>query len=277
MNCAWKQLLDIIPPWMRSDVDRQGRIALQELRMRQGKPPQLRFQKDSRILGRAIEEEDIRYVINAASRYSPWAASTSAQGFLTACGGHRIGICGEAVIQNGQMTGFRHIRSLNIRVARDLPGICKELGKLQGSLLIIGSPGTGKTTLLRDLIRTRSNHENIAVVDERCELFPVGSSFETGPQTDILTGCSKAHGIEVVLRTMGPEIIAVDEITSEADCEAMIRAGWCGVSLLATAHAAGKNDLLRRKIYQPLIASGIFDHLVILSQDQTFRWERIHL
>lgn len=275
MNCAWKQLLDIIPPWMRSEVDKQGRIALQELRLRRGKPPQLRFQKDSRIFGRAIEEEDIRYVINAASRYSPWAASTSAQGFLTACGGHRIGICGEAVVQNGQMSGFRNIHSLNIRVARDLPGICKDLGKLQGSLLIIGSPGTGKTTLLRDLIRTRSNHENIAVVDERCELFP--GSFETGPQTDILTGCSKAHGLEVVLRTMGPDIIAVDEITSESDCEAMIHAGWCGVSLLATAHAASKHDLLGRKIYQPLIDSGIFDHLVILSRDQTFRWERIHL
>jgi stage III sporulation protein AA len=184
-------------------------------------------------------------------------------------------MCGEAVMQEGVVTGIRCATALCIRVARDFPGIAENVDCSE-SVLIIGSPGRGKTTLLRDLIRQRSEKlcESVAVVDERGELFP-GNSFPKGARTDVLTGCDKPHGIEMLLRTMGPGCIAVDEITAEADCNALIQAGWCGVKLFATAHAADKRDLLSRPIYGRLVDSGIFDTLLIMAPDKSWRRERV--
>ena len=85
----------------------------------------------------------------------------------------------------------------------------------------------------------------------------------------------KAEGIETVLRTMGPVWIAVDEITAESDCRAMERAGWCGVGLLATAHAADIRDLLCRPVYRPLAKSGLFRQALVLRPDKTWRLEEI--
>lgn len=273
MQCAWKELMGILPPRIRQETDRLGRHNLQELRLRIHKPPQLHLPQGRVSLTGAVTQEDIHYVINMASRYSPWNAETAALGYLTAPGGHRIGICGEAVVKGGQMQAIRTAHSLNIRIARDFPDIARPLLSLTGSILIIGSPGWGKTTLMRDLIRGISGKENVSVVDERGELFPAG--MDTGASADILTGCPKDTGIEILLRTMGPDTIAVDEITSAGDCMALLRAGWCGVRLLATAHACGKQDLLRRPVYKPIVESGLFETLVILQKDKTFRTERL--
>lgn len=277
MRCAWKELLAILPVWCRKEVDELGHDHLQELRLRLGLPPELIRWGGNVRLNRAVTAEDLSYTVNTASRYSPWAAATAAKGYITAPGGHRIGLCGEAVIQNGVMTGLRQITSVCIRVARDIPGIARKLQCHCGSLLILGRPGSGKTTLLRDLIRVRSEQKSVGVVDERGELFPVGGGFETGSRTDILTGCGKAQGIEAILRTMSPGTIAVDEITAEEDCQALIQAGWCGVSLLATAHAASREDLYHRPVYKPLATSGLFDTLVILQSDKSWKAERMEL
>lgn len=279
MKCAWKEFLAILPPWCRSDVDTLGRDTLQELRLRLELPPELIRSNGSVKLKRTVKQEDLSYTVNTASRYSPWSAATAAQGYITAPGGHRIGLCGQAVAQNGDMTGLRQVTSLCIRVARDFPGIAGKLQGISGSVLIIGSPGRGKTTLLRDLIRRRSDNGvgSIAVVDERGELFPSGTDFVPGSRTDILTGCSKGQGIEMLLRSMGPATIAVDEITSEKDCEALIKAGWCGVSLLATAHASCKEDLYARPVYKSLVKSHLFDTLVTLQPDKSWKAERMEL
>ena len=184
-------------------------------------------------------------------------------------------------VQNQKMVGIRTPTSICLRVARDISGIASDLQSVNGSILIIGKPGSGKTTLLRDLIRQRSDKgaESICVIDEKSELFPMdteGPFFQTGVRTDILTGCSKADGIDAVLRNMGPAIIAVDEITAESDCHALMHAGWCGVTLYATAHAIDKSDLINRDIYRPLIASGLFHTLVVLQPDKSWRLERIN-
>ena len=143
--------------------------------------------------------------------------------------------------------------------------------------MILGKPGSGKTTLLRDLIRARGERENVSVVDERGELFPPCGSFPPGAHTDIITGCTKSQGIEALLRTMGPAVIAVDEITAKEDCDALIQAGWCGVQLLATVHAANREDLMHRPVYQPLLHCGLFDTLVVMQADKSFHTERIYL
>lgn len=275
MKCLWNELISILPVWMRQEVDRLGRENMQELRLRQGYPPELIAKSGIHRLMRAVCKEDIAYVINMACRYSPWTAASIAQGFLTASGGHRIGICGQMRMNEQGGYTIQEPGSLCIRVARDFPGIAKKLAQVKGSILIIGSPGAGKTTLMRDLIRYRSEMGSTAVVDERGELFPTGCGFELGSRTDVLSFCSKPKGIDMVLRAMGPATIAVDEITSQEDCDGMMKAGWCGVYLLATAHAHSKTDLLHRPVYKPLIQSGIFDTLVVMNRDQSWRLERI--
>lgn len=273
MMCAWKELLSVLPERLRKEVDRLGKESAQELRLRINAPPELVTGDGSLWLADQISREDLHYIVNAASRYSPWAAATMAQGYLTAPGGHRIGICGDVVCKQGIPDGIREIRSLCIRVARDHWGIGQKAASAQGSILIIGAPGWGKTTLLRDLARLLAGKETVCVVDERGEVFPEG--FSRGRKMDVLSGCPKPEGIDMVLRTMGPGCIAVDEITAERDCNALIRAANCGVRLLATAHASSITEFRSREVYQPLLRHSIFQTIVILRKEKTYTTERM--
>lgn len=181
-----------------------------------------------------------------------------------------MGICGQAVVREGQITGIRDISSVCIRVAREIPGIAVDLTEKSGSILILGAPGWGKTTLLRDLIRQKARKGiAVSVADEREELFPGGAQG-----IDVMSGCSKPDAVQLLLRTMGPQIIAMDEITAKEDCDALQAAAWCGVTLIATAHAASLRDYLHRPVYEPLIRKHLFEHLVILHPDKSWHLER---
>lgn len=280
MKCAWQSFINILPVWMRETVHRTGREDLQELRMRINAPPELIKRNAQITLEKTVSSDDLNFVVNVASRYSPWSATTVSSGFITAPGGHRIGLCGEAVVKDDVITGIQHISSLCIRIARDFPGIADKTQQFCGSVLIIGPPGCGKTTLLRDMLRIRSNTGQgaVAVVDERQEVFPLVNkqfAFPVGKHTDVLTGCNKQKGIEIALRNLGPKTIAVDEISAENDCKALLQAGWCGVKLIATAHAGCKQDLYSRPIYKPLIETALFDTLIILHPDKSWTAERL--
>ena len=280
MNCAWEAYLRILPQWMREPVDKLGRDRLQEIRIRLDQGPELVMSGCANYLNRHVTASDINYCLNAASQYSPWASATIQSGYITAAGGHRVGICGNVVTVGGKVSTISRVSSLCIRVARDFPGIGHSAASLSGSILILGSPGSGKTTLLRDLIRTKSNSgETVCVVDERCEVFPFVEnhfSFSEGKNTDVLSGCSKQYGLDVLIKTMNPDWVAADEITTESDCNALLHAGWCGVSLIATAHAAQLKDYLSRPVYKPLVNADLFENIIVMQKDKTWTLERIN-
>ena len=263
MNWNKAQLLAILPQRLRS-ADFED---VREIRLRLQKQPLLVTRTGLRRLEGTVGEGELQFPINAASRYSPWNAESLKEGYLTAPGGHRIGVCGE--VSGG---GVRTVTSVCIRVARDVEGIAAGL-KAEDNLLLLGPPGSGKTTLLRDLIRQTARTGPVAVVDERRELFPEG--FRQGDNTDVLSGVSKPKGIDMVLRAMGPSVIAMDEVTGREDCEGLLRAGWCGVRLLATAHAGSVRDLLERSVYRPLVETGLFSRAAVLDRNQNWHLEEV--
>lgn len=280
MICAWNGLYDLLPADLRQNVQKSGGEDLQELRLRIGGPVELVRRTNSIFLNRAASKQDLSYILNAASRYSPWSSDTIKDGYITALGGHRIGLCGEAVIKNGIMEGIRVLSSLCIRVAKDYPGIGEDERLLQGSVLVIGSPGSGKTTLLRDMIRYRSNKNplSICVVDERGELFPMVNGecvFSPGARTDIMSMCGKPHGVLTALKTMGPGCIAVDEITSPADLHAVTQAAWCGVDVLASLHASSIKDMEAKELYRAVLNTNVFSTILVMKPDKSWTLERM--
>lgn len=259
------------------------RPRVEEIRLRVGRPMYLTLDGGEFCPRPAVipTTEDLHTVLELASDHSVHAALERMRGgFITVNGGHRIGICGETIAENGKILGFRRPSSLNIRVAREvktaaeglLPCLLKE-DRLPNTL-IAAPPGAGKTTLLRDLIRRLSCGEGIrgqrvGVVDERGEIGAVWAGMpqmDLGPRTDILDGTPKAEGLLLMLRGMNPQILAVDEITHPDDIRAITLAAGCGVSVLATIHGKSRTELLTRPLCRELLEQNMFRQIVTVER-----------
>ena len=223
---------------------------------------------------------DLEQVLDRATEYSRYvAAETLCHGYVTAQGGFRIGVCGTALPQGGRNEGIRDVSSLAIRIPRVREGAARPIlpelledGRPL-STLVLSPPGGGKTTLLRDLVRLLSQGtelaqpRRVALVDERGELAAVHRGrpqLEVGCRTDVLDGCPKALAVPMLLRAMTPQVIALDEVALPGDVEAVCAAANCGVTLLATVHAASLQDLQGRPVGRALLACGVFRRAVVI-------------
>lgn len=293
---SFQQAVQVLPRPLRDLVlEQNGQIQsrVEEVRLRIGRIPTLVLPEGEVCVPSAspVTAEELKLLLEMASRWSLHTVLDQMRcGFLTLEGGHRLGLCGTAVMEGGEMIALRDLSSVDLRIARQIYGAAGELaeklyrdGNLENTL-ILAPPGAGKTTLLRELIRNISNGADrtpalrVSVADERGELAACWHGqcqMELGIHTDVLTGCPKATAIGMLVRSMAPQVVAVDEITAREDIYAMEQAVGCGVSLLATAHGSGIEDLKRRPLYREMMGEGIFRMVVTIQVNQGARMVQV--
>lgn len=265
---------------------------LEEIRMRVNRPLLLRLGDEEYALketgeltkhysrGYLVDADDVQRTLASVSQSSIYALEEELKrGFITIPGGHRVGLAGRVVMSKGEIKTMRDFSGLAFRVAREVVGcgetVARSLmaeGRRVLNTLIVSPPRCGKTTLLRDLARVFSDGPgdlNVVVVDERSEIaacYRGVPQLNVGNRTDVLDGCPKASGIMMAIRSLSPHLIVVDEIGRTADADAVQECVNAGVSIIATAHGSGIEDVKHRPVLAALLSSGVFNAVVVLSR-----------
>lgn len=280
MRC--EEVFSIFPDTLREMLSELPVDAehLQEIRIRAGRPVFAICGNREYRSSQPVEGIQVREILAYLGNYSLYAYEDEIrQGFLSLPGGHRVGLAGRTVLERGSVKTITEISSLNIRFAHEIKGCADALfphlwegGKLMHTL-IVSAPGIGKTTLLRDCIRKISNggplHDGmtVGVVDERSE---IAGSFrgipgnDVGIRTDVLDGCPKAEGMMMLIRSMAPQVVAVDEIGSRDDFHALMAAMHCGCVLLATVHGSSMEELRKKPVLREMMELRMFERYVLL-------------
>ncbi len=237
-----------------------------------------------------VTSHDISDMIVFISRYSLFAFEEEIRnGFITLEGGHRVGLSGQAVFQEGWMHTIRNISYLNIRVNHEKKECARRLisylyrypsEKQSGiyNTMLISPPGRGKTTLLRDFIRLLSNgtreHSGlkVSIVDERSEIagcYRGVPQNDVGMRTDVLDGCPKSSGMMLLIRTMSPQVVAVDELGSKEDVEAVAYAVHCGCSILGSVHARDLEEVKKKPVLREFLEQKFFERYLVIDKKET--------
>jgi len=307
-----KEILPILAPGVKRVFLRAGGdmlLGIEEIRMRCGQPLMIRTAEKELAVGAGggftsntarsyvVTREDIMRTIAAISDNSLYAFEEDIRkGFITISGGHRVGLAGQVVMDNGEIKSIKDFSSVCIRIAREVRGCAGEVMRSTGfsankleNTLLVSAPRCGKTTLLRDMARQISTGSknlkarNVVIVDERSEI--AGSylgipQMDVGPRTDVLDGCPKAYGMIMAVRAMSPEVIITDEIGRREDVEAVQECINAGVSIISSVHAGNLEELQKRPIMKDLMAVKAFKNVVLLSRrrgpgsiEKIVRWD----
>lgn len=298
-----RDILPILPNKIReilTELPNEILIQIEEIRLRHGKPLMVGLATNDTFvtsLGQPTDVPEFSYVVNDQdiSRSVQLISGSSIyafeeelkNGFITIKGGHRVGIAGKTVLERGRVRTIKYITGLNIRIAREVKGaadrvmpfLIDPLSKEFQHTLIVSPPRCGKTTLMRDIIRqlstgiSRLNFEGctVGVIDERSEIagcFHGIPQKDVGLRTDVLDGCPKAEGMMIMIRAMGPEVLATDEIGRQEDAEALEEALNAGIRILTTAHGKSLEDIMLRPVLKQVMESGIFKRIVVLGRSR---------
>ncbi|MDC3415494.1 stage III sporulation protein AA [Aquibacillus salsiterrae] len=279
------EILRLFSPNLKKEIEASLAnkwTTLQEIRVRLAQPIELIFDDHETWLTNLIPtEEDGMYLLNQLSQFSLYRLEDELrEGFITIEGGHRVGLAGKVNTLNGSVKAIKHISFFNIRIAKEKVGISRRyIQYLYKSsylnTLIIGPPQTGKTTLLRDFARIISTGWQdvkplkTGIVDERSE---IGGSINGIPQhqlglrTDLMDACPKAEGLMMMIRSMSPDVLVVDEIGNSDDVNALMEAMHAGVRILCSVHGESLEQLRKRPSLKVLFDHEVFDRFVILSR-----------
>lgn len=285
-----EEILRIFPPEMKSHIAlKVGKRwdRLEEIRCRLYQPVELIFEDQVEWITTIVPDKRTGvFLLNQLSEFSLYRMENELrEGFITIEGGHRVGIAGKVNTREGLVKAIQHISFFNIRIARQKLGVAESLmpvlyTKSYENTLIIGPPQSGKTTLIRDITRLASSGwkdksgRKVAVIDERSE---IGAAIQGIPQhdlgsrTDVMDGCPKAEGMMMMIRSMSPEVLVVDEIGGSNDINALNEAIHSGVTVVCSIHGQSLEDLRKRPLVRELIETRTFKRFVVLGERRSER------
>ena len=232
--------------------------------------------------------EELETVFMAMCAYSLHSVMDGLKkGYITLPSGARVGVAASAVYEDNRLIAVKDVTSLNIRIPREVSGCSDALLNFLyvnsfPSIIVAGKPNSGKTTLLRDMARNLSGGFNnrfvkLAVIDERNELAGKENdhlTLDLGINTDVLTSFSKAEGIELATRSLSPEMIICDEVSTDQEVSSILYAFSSGIRFALSVHLSSREDLLMKPIIKTLLTTGEFSYIVLLD-DYTYRYEII--
>ena len=251
---------------------------VEEIRLRTNKPIILKNSNGNNLLIHLVTKEELLETFQKVCEQSIYSYQKQiCEGFITIKGGHRVGITGSCVIENGKIININYISSLNFRIAREKKGVSNNIIKYilnendVNNTLIISKPGCGKTTILRDLVRKISTKKTCGIVDERGE---IAAMYKGEPQNDIgilsdvMDNCTKSDGMKMLIRSMSPEVIVCDEIGSKQDIEAINYAMCSGVKGIFTAHGNSLEEIMLNEQINQLLEKYIVQIIIVLNDNK---------